>query len=509
MKVITAWLPTLITFLPLIGVPVILCLPRKQTGWHRLAAMLATLPSLLLAGYMYALFEAGQKGMQWFQSFVWFRIPIPDPQVEPWVFHYSMGADGLSMPLVLLTCIVSTLAAAASLYIKERTREYYILLLLLQTGMAGVFLSANFFLFFIFFEITLISMYFLIGIWGYLGKEKAANHFLLYNGLGSGFLLFALVGLLLLSGNLDYGVIQQNMAQLMAHPELVNGPVKTMVWAIFVSLMIAFAIKLPIFPFHSWMLRVHVEAPTPVVMIHSGILLKMGAYGLIRFGLGIYPAFMKEVATLLVILGLVNILYGAILAFVQKELKKVLAYSSVSHMGIILLGIGSLSGVGLQGAVFQAVSHGLISALLFFLVGSLYERTKTTELDELGGLAKSMPLFSGILLVAAMALLGLPGLSGFISEFFAFLGLFKVKPVMAAVGTLGLILAAVYTLRAVLKTTFGPMKQRFVKLTDIHPRETVPMLVFVGLIVLIGVYPDVLGRPMQETLELIVSRIGG
>ncbi len=510
MKFITAWLPTLITFLPLIGVLVILFLPRDKRGWHRLAAFLATLPSLLLAVYMYAAFEAGQKGMQWFQSLVWFRIPFPDPRMGSWVFHYSMGADGLSMPLVLLTCIVSTLAVVASLYIKERTKEYYILLLILQTGMTGVFLTANFFLFFIFFEITLIATFFLIGIWGYLGKEKAANHFLLYNGLGSGFMLFSLVGLLLISGgSLEYSAIQESIGRIMPYLKMLEPQYKMLLWAIFISQLVAFGIKLPIFPFHSWMLRVHVEAPTPVVMIHSGILLKMGAYGLIRFGMGFYPAFMKEAATVLVILGLVNILYGAILAFVEKELKKVLAYSSISHMGILLLGIAALNGVGLQGAIFQAVSHGLISALLFFLVGSLYERTRTTELAELGGLAKSMPIFSGILLVAAMALLGLPGLSGFISEFLAFLGLFKVKPLMAAVGTLGLILAAVYTLRAVLKTTFGPVKERFARLSDIQLRESVPMFVFVGLIVLIGVYPDVLGKPMQETLELIVSRIGG
>ncbi|MBA4495972.1 NuoM family protein [Paenactinomyces guangxiensis] len=501
------WSPTLVTFAPLIGVFLILCLPRKKQGWHRLTGILATLPSLALSVLMYAAFDTGQNGMQWLKSYVWFQVPFP--QANPWVFHYSMGADGLSVPLVLLTSIVSTLAAVASLYIKKRTKEYYLLLLLLQTGMLGVFLAHDFFLFFIFFEITLVTTFFLIGIWGYLGKEKAANHFLLYNGLGSGFMLFALVGFLLLFGSLEYSAIEKGMSEIIAQADLLNDQFKVMLWLIFICLIIAFGIKLPMFPFHPWMLRVHTEAPTPVVMIHSGILLKMGAYGLIRFGVGFYPAYMKEAATVLAILGLINILYGAILAFVEKELKKVLAYSSVSHMGIILLGVAALNGTGLQGAIFQAISHGLISALLFFLVGSLYERTKTTQLDELSGLAKSMPLFSGIMMVAALALLGLPGLSGFISEFMAFLGLFKVKPVIAAIGTPGLILAAVYTLRAVLKTSFGPIRERFVQLSDIHIKESVPMMIFVGLIVLIGVYPDVLGNPMQQTLQLIVSRIGG
>ncbi|MGA9173418.1 MAG: NADH-quinone oxidoreductase subunit M, partial [Thermoactinomyces sp.] len=328
-------------------------------------------------------------------------------------------------------------------------------------------------------------------------------------GLGSGFLLFAMIGLLLFFGSLDYSVLQERMAQLMTQMALLPPQAKTMLWLIFISLIIAFGIKLPMFPFHSWMLRVHVEAPTPVVMIHSGILLKMGAYGLIRFGVGLFPGFMKEISAVLSILGLINILYGAILAFVEQELKRVLAFSSISHMGVVLFGLASLNEIGLQGAVFQAVSHGLISALLFFLVGSLYERTKTTQLDDLGGLAKSMPVLSGILMVGALALLGLPGLSGFISEFFAFLGLFKVRPIVAAVGTLGLILAAVYVLRFLLKTTFGPLKERYLDCLDIKAKESIPMFVLVGLIVLIGIYPAALGEPMHHTLQYLVSKIGG
>jgi NADH-quinone oxidoreductase subunit M len=501
------WLPTLVTFFPLLGALILLFFPRDLVNGHRLVGILGTVPSLILAIVMYQRFDPSLKGMQWFKSVSWFHIPISGG--APWEFHYSMGVDGLSLPLVVLTCIVSTLAAVASLYIKQRTKEYYALLLILQTGMAGVFLAANLFLFFIFFEITLIATFFLIGGWGYLGKEKAANHFLLYTGLGSGFLLFAMIGLLLFFGSLDYSVLQERMAQLMTQMSLLPPQAKTMLWLIFISLIIAFGIKLPMFPFHSWMLRVHVEAPTPVVMIHSGILLKMGAYGLIRFGVGLFPGFMKETAAVLSILGLINILYGAILAFVEQELKRVLAFSSVSHMGVVLFGLASLNEIGLQGAVFQAVSHGLISALLFFLVGSLYERTKTTQLDDLGGLAKSMPVLSGILMVGALALLGLPGLSGFISEFFAFLGLFKVRPIVAAVGTLGLILAAVYVLRFLLKTTFGPLKERYLDCLDIKAKESIPMFVLVGLIVLIGIYPAALGEPMHHTLQYLVSKIGG
>ncbi|UUZ82593.1 NADH-quinone oxidoreductase subunit M [Paenibacillus sp. P26] len=231
-----------------------------------------------------------------------------------------------------------------------------------------------------------------------------------------------------------------------------------MKWTVFLLLLVAFGIKLPIFPFHTWMLKVHTEAPPSIVMIHSGILLKMGAYGLIRFGILLFPKEATAWASVLAILGVINILYGAVLAFVQKEFKLVLAYSSISHMGIVLLGIAAFNTTGLEGAVFQLVSHGLISALMFLLVGSIYERTQTTELDHLGGLAKSIPFISGILLVSGMASLGPPGLSGFISEFLAFLGLFQTHPVITAVGTLGIILTAVYVLRGILGITYGPLK---------------------------------------------------
>jgi NADH-quinone oxidoreductase subunit M len=506
-------LPTLITFAPLIGLVVLLLLPREKSGAHRVVGILGTLPSLGLALVMFGQFDALKQGMQWAQSIPWFSIPLaslnPQAPATALSFHYSMGVDGLSMPLVVLTCIVTTLAAVASAYVKQRTKAYYLLLLLLLIGMNGVFLATNFFLFFIFFEVTLVAAFFLIGIWGFLGREKAANHFLLYNGVGSGFLLFAMVGLLLMSGSLDYTNIQETAGQMAKQIHMLDGQTKSMIWLVFISLIIAFAIKLPMFPFHSWMLRVHVEAPTPVVMIHSGVLLKMGAYGLIRFGAGFFPGLMHKAAFVLALLGLVNILYGAILAFVETELKRVLAYSSVSHMGIVLFGLAAMNEVGLKGAIFQAVSHGLISALLFFIVGSLYERTKTTELNELGGLAKSMPVLSGLLLVGGLALLGLPGLSGFISEFMAFLGLFQVKPIVAAVGTLGLVLAAAYTLRAILKTTFGPLRERFADVVDAKGWEAGSLFVLVLLIVIIGIYPAVLAQPMDQTLEIILAGMGG
>lgn len=500
MKTIDLWLPTWITLAPLLGIGLLLLIPKQQVIVHRVIGVLATLPSLGLAIYMYTQFDAGSTGWQWLKSVYWFHIPIGAEQ--SWSFYYHMGVDGLSMPLVLLTCIISTLAAIASMYIQEKVKGYYLLLLLLEINMLGVFLTTNLLLFFIFFELTLVIAYFLIGIWGYIKKERAANYFLIYNGIGSGFLLFAIIGLLVTCHTLEFPLIQEQIA-------LHEAESSRLLWMIFIALLLAFAVKLPIFPFHTWMLKVHVEANPAIVMIHSGVLLKMGAYGLLRFGIGWFPDYMEVAAFVFAVMGLINLFYGAVLALVQKELKRVLAYSSISHMGILLLGIASLHVIGLQGALFQAISHGFISALLFFLVATLYDRAKTTELSELAGLARSMPVFSGIFLLAGFALLGLPGLSGFISEFFALLGLFQARPILAAISTIGFVLAACYTLRAVLKVTFGKTKQRLVDVSDLRYIELVPMMILVLLIVSIGIYPAWLSIPMETTLQTIVMKIGG
>jgi NADH-quinone oxidoreductase subunit M len=280
-------------------------------------------------------------------------------------------------------------------------------------------------------------------------------------------------------------------------------------WGLFIALLVAFGVKLPIFPLHSWMLRVHVQAPPSIVMLHSGILLKIGAFGLIRFGAGLFPEEFVAFSVVLAVLGVINLLYGAFLAFIQDDFKMVLAYSSISHMGIVLIGLAALNDAGIQGAIFQVVSHGLISALLFFLVGVLYERTNSTKLGDLGGMAKVMPLIAGFFLTGAMASLGLPGMSGFVSEFMAFLGLFREMPIIAAIGAIGIIMTAVYLLRAVLNMTFGPLNERIKETKDINKIELVPVVVLLGLIILIGVFPNALTIPLQSTIEAILLGLGG
>lgn len=526
-----------IAFSPLLGVIVLLFLPKDQSRWIKMIGIFSTFIPLILSILLFMAYNTTDDGLQFTEHLKWITIPLHDQVSQNIVLDgvnldYRMGVDGLSMPLVFLTALIATLAALASTSIKKRWKSYFILFLLLEIGMFGVFMARDVFLFFLFFEVTLVTMYFLVGIWGYMNREQAANKFLIYNGLGSaamliGFLILIYMlgtttvvsqtdGLLHIAYTGDISTITSNLTDpaspyndpnnMFAQLLHISSGAKL---GIFLLLLAAFGIKLPIFPFHTWMLKVHVEAPPSIVMIHSGILLKMGAYGLLRFGVEMFPDVASDWAFVLAILGVVNILYGAVLAFAQRDMKLVLAYSSISHMGIVLLGIAAMNAIGLQGAYFQIVSHGLISALMFLIIGSVYERTGTSMIRELGGLAKSVPFISGVFLTAGMASLGLPGLSGFISEFMAFLGLFQHHPVLTVIGSLGIILTAAYILRGVLHITFGPIKEKYAALTDARPVEALSMIVLLTFIVLLGVYPAVLNEPIQTTIQMLVSKIGG
>ncbi|QHT63481.1 NADH-quinone oxidoreductase subunit M [Paenibacillus lycopersici] len=528
---------SLITFSPLLGLLVVLFLPKHRSRWIKVTAITATLLPLLLSLWLYADYDSVKGGKAYEETATWISTSLDKTAVGEvgsytLQFQYHMGVDGLSMPLLLLTTIVGTMAALASVHIKKRWKSFYIWFLLLEVGMIGVFLARDVFLFFVFFEMTLIPMFFLIGIWGYMNREQAANKFLLYNGIGSAIMLLAFVLLVATAGfradlqpneqqthltfSGSYEVISSNLADKDAYvnmPQLSQGSDNPlymsdrMHWVIFLLLLIAFGIKLPVFPFHTWMLKVHAEAPPSVVMIHSGVLLKMGAYGLLRFGVFMFPDVTKDWATALAILGVVNILYGAVLALVQEEFKLVLAYSSISHMGIVLLGIASLNEVGLHGAIIQLVSHGFISALLFLIVGSIYERTGSTELRHLGGLARSMPFLSGVLLAAGMASLGLPGLSGFVGEFLSLLGLFDSMRAITAIAVVGVILTAIYVLRSVLGITFGAIPERFAAVRDVRLVEAVPMIALLAFIVLIGIYPAVLTDPMRHGFDALLHQL--
>jgi len=532
---------TILLIIPLVGMLLVLLLPKQRSNWIRIAAVAAASITLILTILLYGGFDKQQGGEGFGEEHSWVSIPLnkePQQGVTDYLFtlDYSLAVDGFSLPLILLTALITAMAALAAVHVKKRNKAFYAWLLLLETGMLGVFLARDIFMFFIGFELTLIATYFLIGIWGSYNRERAANEFLIYNGIGSAIMLLAFIILASTAGfrieqtasglqyiySGSYDVILQNIIDPMAwvnlSPEL-TGTINpfymsdTMQWTLFIMLLIAFGIKLPIIPFHTWMLRVHAEAAPSVVMLHSGVMLKMGAYGLLKFGVLLFPQQAHQWAAVIAALGLVNLLYGAVLALRQTDLRLVLAYSSISHMGFVLLGIAAFNELGLQGAMVQLVSHGLISALLFLILGSLHERTGTTELEELGGLARSMPFMSGMLLAAGLASLGLPGLSGFVGELLTLLGLFESMKWIAAAALLGVILAAAYMLRAVLKITFGPMNERFAALRDARLIEAIPIIILFAFIVLIGCFPSVLtdtiGRDFAGLYEFLLAEAGG
>ncbi len=507
------YLLTMIVLSPLLGILALLLTPRHRAGTVKLIGIVAAFIPLLLSLVMYVQFDLNQEEMQFIQQMEWINIPIPlSTGVGYLPIAYEVGVDGLSMPLVLLASLIAFLGAIASNTVSKRWKEFYIIYLVMEIGLLGVFMSLNLFLFFIFFELALIPMFFLIAIWGFMDREKAAIKFLIYNGVGSGIMLISFILLFIITMTLNIQEIASQftdpLSQLNASDQY-TFVTENMRMGLFIALLIAFGIKMPIVPFHTWMLKSYQESPFAMIMISSGIMIKMGAYGIIRLGVGFFPQWALDLAPMLALLGLINLLYGAVLALVQKDLKMVLAYSSVSHMGIVLLGIAAMNEVGFQGAIFQMVSHGLIAALLIYMIAVIYERTQTTTLRELGGLAGQMPFISGIFLAASLASLGLPGMSGFISEFQSFLGLFNSLPVYAAIGTLGIILTAVYMLRATLQTTFGPKQERFHDVVDARPIEVVPMAVLLALVILIGIHPAVLSDVVRATLQNLVPGIGG
>jgi NADH-quinone oxidoreductase subunit M len=524
---------SMITFSPLIGVFILFFIRSDRGNVMKLIAIITTLIPLFLTLWLYVNFDVHERSNQFLESMNWIQIPLNAEIFNAlkssnvslfYELKYSMAVDGFSIVLVFLTALVSTMAALSSIYIKKRWKTFYILFLLLEMGMFGVFMAQDIVMFFLFFEITLIPVFFLIGIWGNVEKERAANHFLIYNAVGSALMFIAFliiiskVGIQQLDNMLiytgDYQTILYNMLNLgESNPFNLTEP---LTWFLFILLVVAFGIKLPIFPFHSWMLKVHAQAPPSIVMIHSGVLLKMGAFGLIKFGFLLFPEQAYAFAFVFAILGIINILYGAILAFVQQDMRLVLAYSSISHMGIVLIGLASFSVIGLQGAIFQLVSHGLISAMMFLIVGMIYERTDTTELNQLGGLASKMPFISSMLLFAGLASLGLPGLSGFVAELLSLLALFGSYKLLTIIASLGIILTAVYVLRAILKITFGKWNENIKQSKDARFIEAIPMITLVSFIVLLGVYPAILTDPLQvtiinfdEILKNFSSQIGG
>ena len=501
-------LMTAAVFLPAAGAVAILLLVRGDRN-IRCFAVLIALADLVLSLLVFGLFDRGDGAdrFQMVDRFSW--IPAQDLTAS-----YFMAVDGLSAPLVALTGLLGFCAVVASLRVNLRVKEYFIWLLLLQTAVMGVFTTLDLLMFFLFWELELLPMYMLISIWGTGRKEYSAMKFLVFTLLGSAFMLVAIVAVFLTPeiGTFDMTELSAKATMLASAGVLI--PVAVLFWLFFA----AFAVKLPSWPLHTWLPDAHTDAPTAASVMLAGVLLKMGGYGLLRINVGIFPGQADRFAWVLVTLGVISVIYGAIVTLRQTDLKRLIAYSSVSHMGLVLLGIGSvaitqgeLTVTGLNGAAMQLFTHGTITGLLFLGVGLVYDKAHTRYIPDLGGIAGRMPIVAGAILLAGLASLGLPGLSGFVSEVMVFLGAFQAFAWPTAIAVVSIVLTAGYILWMMERSFFGPPRQRFDHLTDATLLEALPLAIMVITIVGVGVYPSLLTDVFRTGLEPMAAilREGG
>jgi NADH-quinone oxidoreductase subunit M len=486
----------LMTFFPLVGVLVLVFLAPQQKNAMRWTAMGASLVTFALSLWVLVLFDPTKADNMLVQQ-SWFRLAgVP--------IQFLMGVDGLSILMVLLTTFLTPIAILSTWKaVEEQVKGFMIFFLLLEVGMLGVFLALDLVLFYIFWEFTLIPMYFLIGVWGGKNRIYAAVKFFLFTMAGSVLMLLAILYLGLQAGSFS-------QPELVANRSLFAGAQMLL----FLAFGIAFAIKVPVFPLHTWLPDAHVEAPTAGSVILAGVLLKMGAYGFLRFNLPLFPQASIQAAPIVAILAIIGILYGGAVAFAQKDIKKLVAYSSVAHLGFVMLGIFALNPLGLAGGILQMVNHGLSTGALFLLVGMIYERRHTREMDSYGGLWKVMPIYAGISLVVVLSSVGLPGLNGFVGEFTILLGAFGSKvfgsPWYAGIATLGVILAAVYLLKMFEKTFLGPItKEENKNLKDMNLREIITMVPLLVLIFWLGIYPqpffNLINPAVEQLAQLVQS----
>ena len=483
---------SLILFLPSIAAIVMLFLPKEGNQFARWFAFGASLISFLLALVVWFRFDPGKPGFQFEESYVWY---------EAIGSSLHLGVDGLSLTMVLLTTLLTPLAVLASFSITDRVKPYMMLFLFLETGMLGVFMALDLLIFFVFWEVGLVPMYFLINQWGSANRNYASLKFLIYTMGGSLGLLLAIQMLGVLFGTYDLLTLYQRWNSLEPDSMLLGMPVHTVKSIAFWAFAIAFAIKIPVWPFHTWLPDAHTEAPTAGSMILAGVLLKLGAYGFLRLILPLYPFEAKMFAGALAFLATAAIVFGAFGAYAQTDFKRLVAYSSVNHMGFVVLGIaaaGLASGtidanIALNGAILQMFNHGLSAAGMFFLVGVIYDRTHTRNLEEYGGLFTLVPVYGGILIFTSMASLGLPGLNGFISEFLVVRGSWPILTVYTAISMLGLLLTGAYILKGIKKVLHGPLNEHWAhgehKLTEINMREILVMAPLMALILWIGIWP--------------------
>jgi len=497
---------TATVFLPAVGALVLLLLVKGNKNVRNFAVFIA-LADLVLSLVVFSFFDRseGADRFQFVDKITW----IPDVGLNA---HFFLAVDGLSAPLVALTGLLGMCAILASWHVGFRVKEYFVWLLVLQTAVMGVFTSMDLLLFFLFWELELVPMFMLISVWGSGRKEYSAMKFLIFTIFGSGFMLVGIVAVYLTPGVGTFDMVELSTKTTMLTSAGLLIPMSGLFWLFFAG----FAIKLPTWPVHTWLPDAHTDAPTAASVMLAGVLLKMGGYGLLRINVGMFPSQADEFAWVLVVLGVVSVLYGAVITMRQTDLKRLIAYSSVSHMGLVLVGIGSvgisegtLSVTGLNGAAMQLFTHGTVTGLLFLSVGLVYERTHTRHIPDLGGLAGRMPVVAVAMLIAGLASLGLPGLSGFVSELLVFLGAYQAYDWPTVLAVLGIVLAAGYILWMMQRTFFGVRRDSFNDLPDASLVEALPLGLMLITIIGVGVYPSVLTDVFESGLNPMVDVLNG
>ena len=522
---------SLITFIPLLGILAILLIPKgkdeesqnKSTNYYRWITVGFTFIQLIMAFAIYSGFDWSMPGvtdestLQFVEKVRWIELSglpiIGDLRID-----YFMGIDGISAPMLLLTAIVCFVATFSSWSIKKAQKGYFAMYLLLDLGMMGLFCALDFFLFFVFWEIMLLPMYFLIGIWGGPRREYAAIKFFLYTFFGSVFILLVMIGLYLSTGT--FNLIELTNAELFRSDSIFSGLNTTWRYLAFIGLLVGFAIKVPTFPFHTWLPDAHVEAPTPISVILAGVLLKMGIYGMLRICFPIFPDAFAYFQWWIALIGIIGIVYGGLCALGQhkvgnRDLKKMIAYSSVSHMGYVVLGVAALNVYGISGGIMQMFSHGLITSMLFLIVGVVYDRAHTRCMDDFGGLANKMPIYTAFMAISFFAAIGLPGTSGFVAEVMCFIGGFNTFPVLTIIAGSGIIIGAGYMLWALQKVFFGKINPKwegpwdptgkYYKKDDVNWIEVVSLAPLALIIIAVGVQPHLILNMMTASVNQLIN----
>lgn len=477
---------SIILWLPLLGAMLIMAIPRQHTRPIQAVALAVTAAPFVIAWGLLSSFDRLTSALQFVERMPW----VPELGMT-----YALGIDGLSFPMLLLTTLMALVAVVASFGIRNNVKGYFGWLLFLETSMLGVFLVQDWFLFYMFYEITLIPMFFLIGIWGGLNRAKASMSFFLYTLAGSVLMLLGIIAVYLNNPAHNFDMIDLAKAH--------SGWSAEFKMLVFGAFLIGLGVKIPAFPLHGWLPLAHVEAPIPVSVLLSAVLLKMGAYGLLRVT-NMLPEGLDAFATLLFVLGLINIVYGALMAWRQTDLKAMVAFSSISHMGFVLIGVSTQSVTGFSGVVMQMFTHGIIVGALFLLVGMLYERAHTREIGDFSGLSRRVPVYSAVMALTLLASMGLPGLAGFISEFHVLVAAFDRWGLWVVIALVGVLITAAYTLRTIGSMFMGDFDARWAKLPDLGAREVLTLTPLVLLMVGLGVFPGAVLNLVTSTLGQVV-----